>query len=66
MERTETFFNFAVSERALQRKDPKCEVVNTEGRKVILREEISDEKSNQVEIGESRRGKVTKVQSEQT
>jgi hypothetical protein len=32
---------------------------------VIKREEVSDEKSNKVGIAESRRGKVTKVKSEQ-
>ena len=70
MERKETFFNFAVSERAFQKKVPKCEgwwtVENTKGREVIKREEVSDEKSNKVGIAEeSRRGKVTKVKSEQ-
>ena len=41
-------------------------VVNTKRREVIKKEEeVSDEKSNKVEIGESRRGKVTKVKSEE-
>ena len=41
-------------------------VVNTKRREVIKKvEEVSDEKSNEVEIGESRRGKVTKVKSEE-
>ena len=42
-------------------------VVNTKRREVIKKvEEVSDEKSNEVEIGESRRGKVTKVKSEKS
>ena len=42
-------------------------VVNTKRREVIKKEEeVSDEKSNKVEIGESRRGKVTKVKSDKS
>ena len=56
VECVKTFFNFAFSERAFQKKVLYWEVVvNIKGREVIQREEVSDEKSD----------KVRKVKSEE-
>ena len=53
VERVKTFFNFAFSERAFQKKVLYWEVVvNIKGREVIQREEVSDEKSDKVKKSE--------------